>query len=150
MKTNEINEELKEIVPVASVEEVTKQVVNLFFAILSGDSKEKIETLFADEVDWDMPGNAEKFSWLGKRRTKNEAAAFFVEHAKLVKQEKFEVDFIAVNGEKAVAVGNLSANIKKYNRVYNSEFSAIFKVQNGKIVKYHFLEDSYKLNEIMK
>ncbi|WP_312400281.1 nuclear transport factor 2 family protein [Sphingobacterium sp.] len=126
----------------------TKDVVYTFFDILSGKSNEKIVNLFADEVDWDMPGNTERFTWLGKRSTKDECANFFEEHPKMVEQEKFEIDFISFNGENAVAVGNLSAKILKYNKNYSSSFSAIFKVKNGRIIKYYFMEDSHKLNEI--
>ncbi|WP_110010458.1 nuclear transport factor 2 family protein [Chryseobacterium sp. AG844] len=104
----------------------------------------------SDHLDWNLPGNKQKFPWTGKRQTKKEIEEFFKELYSNVKPEKFEIDFIAVNGENATATGHLSSKILKFNKIFTTEFVVIFKVVNGKIVKYHFLEDSYKLNEEMQ
>ena len=130
----------------------TSKIVNQFFdAVLYRENKREILDSIVDEnIDWYIPGNEEKFSWLGHRRTKEEAIMFFEEHNILVKQNSFDIEFIAINGENAVAYGNLSSNIIKNNKKYESEFTAIIKVKNGKIVKYHFLEDSYKLHNTIE
>lgn len=128
----------------------TKTVVQAFYDIQFGRKKGDITELFAENVDWDLPGNKEKFPWTGKRQTKNEIAEFFQQLYENVESKKFEIDFISVNAEHATAVGSLSSKILKYDKVFDTDFVAIFKVVNGKIVKYHFLEDSYKLNEEME
>ncbi|QBA21511.1 nuclear transport factor 2 family protein [Chryseobacterium indologenes] len=128
----------------------TKEVIDEFFALQSGKKEGNILDLFSDHLDWDLPGNKQKFPWTGKRQTKKEIEEFFKELYSNVKPEKFEIDFIAVNGENATAAGHLSSKILKFNKIFTTEFVVIFKVVNGKIVKYHFLEDSYKLNEEMQ
>jgi len=128
----------------------TKNKVNKFYEILSGKSKDSMESIFADEVDWNLPGNAAKFPWVGKRKTKAEVLEFFKLLSEHIQPEKFEVEFIACNGENAVAVGHLTSTILKYHKSFSTEFTAIFKVVDNKIVKYHFMEDSYTLNEMMK
>lgn len=128
----------------------TKEVLEEFYAIQSGKKKGNILDLFAENVDWDLPGNQEKFPWTGKRQTKKEIENFFKELYSNVKSEKFDIDFIAINGENATVTGHLSSKILAYKKIFDTEFVAIFKVMNGKIVKYHFLEDSYKLNEEMQ
>lgn len=132
-----------------SIEEVTKEVVDTFYHLLSSGNTERIADLFADEVDWDLPGNTEKFEWVGKRKNKKEVSEFFQQLKRNIKSEEFKIDFIAIEGENAVGVGSLSSNILAYQKVFSSEITNIFKVRNGKIIKYHFIEDSYKLDKEM-
>jgi ketosteroid isomerase-like protein len=128
---------------------MTSEVVTAFFEIQAGKRAGKIEDLFADKVDWDLPGNESKFPWVGKRHTKQEVAAFFADFHRHIEPVSFEVQFCAFEGEHAVAVGSLTSKILKYDKLFSTAFTATFKVQEGKIVKYHFLEESYKLNEMM-
>lgn len=127
----------------------TRDVIEEFYNLQFGRKKGNIVELFADDVDWDLPGNKDKFPWTGKRQAKKEIEQFFQELYHNVASESFDIDFISVEGENATVVGQLSSKILKYSKVFNTEFVVIFKVINGKIVKYHFLEDSYKLNEEM-
>lgn len=67
----------------------TKEVVEEFYAIQSGKKEGSILDLFAENVDWDLPGNKEKFPWTGKRQTKKEIEDFFKELYSNIKSEKF-------------------------------------------------------------
>lgn len=131
------------------IETQTRNIVNNFYDIQFGRTEGNLEDLFAEEIDWDLPGNTEKFEWVGKRTKKNQVGEFFKLLYANVEPEKFEIDFIAVKGENATVVGELSSKILKYDKVFTTEFVVIFKVVNGKIVKFHLLEDGYKLNEEM-
>ncbi|REC79327.1 nuclear transport factor 2 family protein [Chryseobacterium elymi] len=128
----------------------TRDVVEEFYDLLFGRKEGNIVDLFADYVDWDLPGNKDKFPWTGKRETKKEIEQFFYELYNNIQSESFAIDFISVEGENAAVAGQLSSRILKYDKLFSTEFVVIFKVINGKIVKYHFLEDSHKLNEEMK
>jgi ketosteroid isomerase-like protein len=128
----------------------TRDVVEEFYDLQFGRKEGNIVDLFADYVDWDLPGNKDKFPWTGKRETREEIELFFQELYNNIQSESFTIDFISVEGENAAVAGQLSSRILKYDKVFSTEFVVIFKVINGKIVKYHFLEDSYKLNEEMK
>ncbi|WP_292010691.1 nuclear transport factor 2 family protein [Chryseobacterium sp.] len=135
---------------VTILDQQTREIIEEFYSVQSGKKRGNLTELFAEVVDFDLPGNMEKFPWTGKRNTKKEVEDFFKILYENVKSEKFDVEFISVNGENAVAVGQLSSVILKYNKVFNTQFAAIFKVRNGKIVKYHFMEDNYRLNEEMQ
>ncbi|MEI3789216.1 MULTISPECIES: nuclear transport factor 2 family protein [unclassified Chryseobacterium] len=128
----------------------TRDVVEEFYDLQFGRKEGNIVDLFADYVDWDLPGNKDKFPWTGKRETREEIELFFQELYNNIQSENFTIDFISVEGENAAVAGQLSSRILKYDKVFSTEFVVIFKVISGKIVKYHFLEDSYKLNEEMK
>ncbi|WP_313386558.1 nuclear transport factor 2 family protein [Chishuiella sp.] len=136
--------------PIEDKTSQTKKIVDEFYDIQFGRRKGNLIDLFADKVDWDLPGNKNKFSWVGKRETKEEVQAFFYELSKNIESEKFEIDFITVNGENATVVGSLVSKILPYNKSFSTTFVVILKVVDEKIVKYHFLEDSYKLNEEMR
>lgn len=132
-----------------TVDQQTEEVVNQFYNVLLGKEQGNVLDLFADAIDWDLPGNEAKFPWLGKKNTKEEVRrGFFELHPLYVEPDIFEVEFIAVNGENATAVGRLSSKILKCDKVFDSPFVTVFKVVNGKITKYHFLEDSYKLDNL--
>lgn len=124
----------------------TREVITDLYALQFGKKEGKISDLFAETIDWDLPGNKEKFPWVGKRSVKAEVDDFFKELYANVASQKFEIDFISVQGENATVVGNLASKILKYDKVFETEFVVIIKVVDGKIVKYHFLEDSYKLD----
>ncbi|WP_223559048.1 nuclear transport factor 2 family protein [Chryseobacterium lathyri] len=128
----------------------TRDVVEEFYDLQFGRKEGNIVDLFADYVDWDLPGNKDKFPWTGKRETREEIELFFQELYNNIQSESFTIDFISIEGENAAVAGQLSSRILKYDKVFSTEFVVIFKVISGKIVKYHFLEDSYKLNEEMK
>lgn len=131
------------------IEVQTKKVVDEFYDIQSGRKQGSLAELFADSVDFDLPGNEQKFPWVGKRQTKKEVEDYFEVLFQNIKSEKFTVEYIAIQGEHAVAVGQLSSVILKYNKTFNTQFVNIFKVRDGKIVKFHFMEDNYRLNEEM-
>jgi len=127
----------------------TREVIDNLYAVQFGKKEGALSDFFAEQVDWDLPGNVNKFPWVGKRHTKVEIEGFFKALHENVASEKFEIDFIAVQGENATVVGNLASKILKYDKVFETEFVVIIKVVAGKIVKYHFLEDSYKLDKEM-
>lgn len=132
-----------------TVDQQTEQVVKQFYDVLLGKIEGNIIDLFAEEVDWDIPGNEQKFPWVGKKTTKQQVKeGFFDIHPQHIEPINFEVEFIAVNGENATGVGHLSSKILKSNKVFESSFVSVFKVIDGKITKYHFLEDSYKLDNL--
>lgn len=127
----------------------TEEIVKGYYDIQFGRKEGNIIDLFADQIDWDLPGNQDKFPWVGRRSNKTQVQAFFTELQENIESEIFDIESIAVNGEYATVVGNLRSKILKYNKSFSTEFVVIFKVVAGKIVKYHFLEDSYKLNQEM-
>ncbi|WP_052472666.1 nuclear transport factor 2 family protein [Myroides profundi] len=138
-----------EVIDQNEIEAQTKKVVDEFYDIQSGRKQGSLVELFADTVDFDLPGNEQKFPWVGKRHTNKEVEDFFKVLFQNIRSEKFTVEYIAIQGEHAVAVGQLSSVILKYNKTFNTQFVNILKVRDGKIVKYHFMEDSYRLNEEM-
>ncbi|MCW3465230.1 nuclear transport factor 2 family protein [Chitinophaga nivalis] len=101
--------------------------------------------LYAANVDWDIPGNTAVAPWVGSRSTKAEIASFYeqlytaVEPVSLDVRDRFFLD------NKAIVTGRLASRIKKTNKIFDSEFTLHFTIENGLIIQYRMLEDSYAL-----
>lgn len=99
--------------------------------------------LFADEVDWDIPGDLDAVPWIGPRRDREAVGAFHRELAAQIAPERFEVRRILGDEEEAVAVGDLVSRVKATGRRIESPFAFVLAVRDGRIVRYRLLEDSH-------
>lgn len=127
----------------------TQMVVEKFYKYLLSDEKGKVIDLMADDILWNIPGNKQLAPWVGKRSGKEEVAEFFSLQKQYIEHKGFGVNNIFIDGEHAIAVGNLSSFMLQSNRLYNSPFSAHFTVKNNLIVDYLFLENEAKLIEVL-
>ncbi|GAA1027645.1 MULTISPECIES: nuclear transport factor 2 family protein [Amycolatopsis] len=121
----------------------TRTVVGELFARLAKADLDGLDGLFAEEVDWHIPGAAGLVPWLGRRRTPAEVADFFASVSRYVIQELFEVDRIFVDGEESVVTGRLRSVVRATGRPVESQFAIRITVVGGRIKRYLFLEDSY-------
>ena len=99
--------------------------------------------LFADEVDWDIPGDLAAVPWIGPRRDREAVAAFYRELASQVLPVRFEVQKILGDGETAVAFGDLASQVRATGRFIESPFAFVLTISDGKITRYRMLEDSH-------
>ncbi|HGM8383677.1 TPA: nuclear transport factor 2 family protein [Pseudomonas aeruginosa] len=99
--------------------------------------------LFADEVDWDIPGNLEAVPWIGPRRDREAVGAFYRELAARLAPERFEVQKILADNEVAVALGELASRVSATDRLIESPFAFVLTIRDGRIVRYRMLEDSH-------
>lgn len=121
----------------------TRNVVNNYLQALTARNLHVMHALFADEVDWYIPGNQAVAPWLGRRKTKAEIMDFF----RLLWQETIpiaaDIDHIFIDGKKAVIAGDFKTGMLRTDKICESLFFVRITVENGRIVKYHLLEDSH-------
>lgn len=55
----------------------TRNIVQLFLKLLTERNIEGIAGLFSENVDWYIPGDKEKASWLGRRKNRKEVKEFY-------------------------------------------------------------------------
>ncbi len=83
--------------------------------------------------------------WLGRSNTKAEVIDFF----RLLWKETIpiaaDIDHIFIDGKKAVIAGDFKTGMLRTDKICDSLFFIRITVENGCIVKYHLLEDSYAL-----
>ncbi|QTF06533.1 SnoaL-like domain-containing protein [Brenneria izadpanahii] len=99
--------------------------------------------LFADEVDWDIPGNLEAVPWIGPRRDREAVGAFYRELTARLAPERFEVQRILADDDTAVALGELASRVHATGGLIETPFAFVLTVRDGRIVRYRMLEDSH-------
>lgn len=118
-------------------------VVRNFCQSLAQRNLAGILDLFAEEVDWDIPGNKQVAFWLGKRSKKEEIAAFFELLWKNTEFVTARIDHILTDKNFGVVIGEFTTRMLQTNKIVESIFSIHITVQNDLIVRYRVQEDSY-------
>ncbi|WP_394821792.1 nuclear transport factor 2 family protein [Pendulispora albinea] len=131
------------------VTETTRKVVLAFYEGLMARDIEPMAMLFAEEVDWYIPGHRELAPWTGRRRGRADVVPFWRLLLSNIESVRFDLHGIFADGELAVATGEFASRMLKVDKIYESPFSAHFTVRNGQIVRYRFLEDSYGLVRVL-
>lgn len=67
------------------MEKQTQQVVEQYYDNLASGNYEANVQLFADQVEWRIPGDAERAVWIKERNTKEEVRAFSKNFMKILK-----------------------------------------------------------------
>lgn len=125
----------------------TQLVIENFLKFLSQRELNKITSLFAEDVDWFIPGNENKAPWLGKRRKKNEVEQFYDVLWKNTEPVSANISNILIDGENAVITGEFSTKMLQTGKIVDSIFCIELVVQNNLIIKYRLLEDSYAVSQ---
>ena len=128
---------------VANSKEQTREVVQKFIQALAGRSLENLIPLFAEDVDWFIPGNQELAPWLGKRNTREGVQEFFKLLWKNTEPVSVQVDHILSEGNFAIIVGEFSTRMLQTGKIVSSIFSIHITIENSLIAKYRLQEDSY-------
>lgn len=124
----------------------TREVVNRFYEHFLAGAIAEAAGLFADPVDWYIPGDEAAAPWLGRRSRRAEVEAFFRLLSASVDPLRAEVQHLLVDGEIAIASGEFASRMRATGAVYESMFFAHFTVRDGRIVRYRLLEDSHGLS----
>ncbi|PYF74048.1 nuclear transport factor 2 family protein [Pedobacter nutrimenti] len=127
----------------------TREIVQNFYQALANRELQKLTGFFAEQTDWDIPGDQELAPWLGKRENKRQIKAFFELLWQNTEPVTAQIEHILAEGDFAVATGHFSSKMLRSSQIYSSIFSAHFTIKNGQIVRYRFLEDSNGLVEAL-
>ncbi|AJW62304.1 SnoaL-like domain protein [Elizabethkingia miricola] len=131
------------------MEKQTQQVVEQYYQNLASGNYEACVLLFADSVEWRIPGNAELAVWIKDRNTKEEIRTFFKELFENLETISFEVTGKFYNENRAVVTGHLISRVLSTGKLFDSHFTVQFTVEKGFITKYLMLEDSNGLVEAL-
>lgn len=104
---------------------------------------EAILDLFAENVDWDIPGDLETVPWIGPREGRAGIAAFYRDLVSRLESRRFEARRILADEDTAVVLGDLESVVRATGKLIQSPFAYDLTLQGGKIVRYRMLEDSY-------
>lgn len=124
----------------------TTDTVQRFLNYLTQRDLENLTLLFAEEIDWYIPGDMTKAKWLGRRKTRSEIAEFYKLLWNSTQPVSANIDTIFTDGDKAVISGDFSTRMLATDKIVESLFFIQMTVKDGKIIKYRLLEDSLALS----
>lgn len=120
----------------------TRQIIEEFLKRMGTGDFDSVMQLFADTVDWNIPGSP-ALPWLGRRSKRDEVANFFPSLFGNLNVVAQTTDKILVDGNDAVIIGHVTDRSVKTGKVFDMPIAAYMSVENGRIVRFHFYEDSY-------
>jgi len=123
--------------------EQTKIIIGQFGQALTSRDLDSILPLFADMVDWYIPGNQAVAPWLGRRTNKTEIAEFFRVLWKNTEPVSAIVEHILVEDDFGIVTGEFSTRMLSTGKIVDSLFSIHLTVSGNKITRYRLQEDSY-------
>ncbi|MEZ0005570.1 ketosteroid isomerase-like protein [Flavobacterium sp. 28YEA47A] len=129
----------------STAEQQTLNTIQNYLGALGQRDLEKLLTFFPENVDWFIPGNEDVAPWLGKKSTKKEIRAFFELLWANTEPLSAKIDAIFTEDNYAVVTGEFSSRMTRTGKIYETLFSIHFTIEDGLIVRYRLLEDSYGL-----
>jgi len=121
-------------------------LIQRFFQLLAQRDLNNLSELFADEVDWHIPGNEAVAPWLGRRKSRQEVRDCYQLLWQNTEPLSATVDKIFIDQEDAVISGEFSTKMLQTGQVVNSLFFIQIGTKDSLIVKYKLLEDSYAVS----
>lgn len=110
--------------------EDTRAVIAEFDRLLKIWDVDGLAALFAEEIDWEIPGDTETVPWIGKRATRAQARAFYEEDVpRYLTPDRFDVDATLVEGDRVVQE---------------------FTVRDGRIIRYVMHEVSWLVSQAVR
>ena len=128
----------------------TTQIIHQFYAALAQRDLAAVAALFAEKMDWYIPGAEHLAPWLGKRSHRNDARDFFELLLQNIHSRHFVLEHVVTGESIGVATGEFVSTMLATGKDFHSPFAAIFTIENGLITRYRFLEDSFGLYEALK
>jgi uncharacterized protein len=132
-------------------QKTTEELIASFMDRLGEQDAERIGDLFADEIDWYVPGS-EALPWTGSRSRREHVAEYFrtMWPAFAPGQSTATVDKVVVNGDDAVVFSSFSHTVARNGKRLNTPAAMHLTVANGRFIRMHLYEDTLAVHEAFK
>jgi uncharacterized protein len=129
----------------------TLQVAQAFLqAIGSGAKPDTILAMFAEDVAFELPGDADAFPWVGRSAGRAAVARLLDGLQRLIILEQFDVQDIVAGEIRAVILGKLGSRVIATGKLISSPFAIVLTVTGGTISGFLMLEDSFAVSAAAK
>ena len=121
----------------------TTETTNAFLERLGAQDAEGLGGLFAETIDWVVPGDP-ALPWVGKRSRKEEVAPYFRELWAGLESGKsiVSVGAVLVDGTDAVIFAAFDHVAAPTGRPFHTDVAMRLTVVDGDIVRMHLFEDT--------
>ncbi len=126
----------------------TEEIVVNFLGRLAARDPDGMAKLFAEEIDWYVPGNT-ALPWIGHRSHRADVADYFRTmwpHFEPGKSTA-SVEKLVVSGNDAVMLGAFSHTAASTGRSWNTPVAMHLAVEGNKIVKLYLYEDTWAVSK---
>ncbi|MBD0256581.1 MAG: nuclear transport factor 2 family protein [Cytophagales bacterium] len=126
----------------------TQAIVNNFFGRLAARDPDGMASLFAEQIDWYVPGDT-GLPWIGHRSHRTDVADYFRTmwpHFEPGKSTA-SVEKLIVSGNDAIMLGTFSHTAASTGRSWNTPVAMHLAVDGGKIVKLYLYEDTWAVSK---
>ncbi|MDJ1470724.1 nuclear transport factor 2 family protein [Cytophagaceae bacterium DM2B3-1] len=130
--------------------EHTQQLVQDFLANLTNRNLDKLTLLFAEKLDWYIPGNETLAPWTGRRQTREDVKNFYELLWSQTEPLAVQMDLLLVEDSQAVITGDFSTRMLETDQIVNSLFCIRLSIKDDQIVWYRLLEDSYAVSQALQ
>jgi ketosteroid isomerase-like protein len=125
-----------------------KVAIEFMDARFAGATPQQLSKFFSKNADWYMQGDEAAAPWLGRKVGRAEFVEHFTQLEELTRAEDFQMDQIVADRDRAIVLGTFRVTILATGKTFDSEYAFDIKVgRNGKITRYHALEDSLALSK---
>ncbi|WP_406164884.1 nuclear transport factor 2 family protein [Streptomyces sp. NBC_00996] len=121
-----------------------RETVGQFFRLFGEGDADGVADVFAEEIDWFVPGDEKVLPWAGRRTRREQVPEYFrtLWPAFVAAQSETSIDKIVVDGADAVALGRFSLVVKANGRRFSMPVAFHFTVESGRLVRLHLYEDT--------
>jgi ketosteroid isomerase-like protein len=126
----------------------TRDIVDAFLQRVGGQEADAVAELFADDIDWYVPGDS-NLPWTGRRSKRAHVAEYLrTLWAHFVAGEStVELDAILLDGDDAVIFLTFQHKVKRNGRTLRTPAAMRFHTANNQITKMHLYEDTVAVRD---
>ncbi|MEM7351334.1 MAG: nuclear transport factor 2 family protein [Acidobacteriota bacterium] len=119
----------------------TEQIEYSVACFQQGDL-EAVLGLMAENVDFRPSGPAELLPWARPRYGRAEVAQYFNDLLEAVDYESFEAEKFLADGDEVVVLGRARMRLKATDRVFDTDWTLRFELNDGQVVRYRDVWDT--------
>ena len=125
-----------------------RETIGEFLGLIGQGELDRAAGLFAEEIDWLVPGD-ERVPWTGPRTRREEVPSYFTDlySAMVPGENQMSVDKILVDGHDAVMLSHVASTAKATGRKFAMREALRMTVEDGKITRMHVYEDTQLVAE---
>ncbi|WP_447648148.1 nuclear transport factor 2 family protein [Microbacterium forte] len=122
----------------------TAEITTAFLERLGAQDAEGLGDLFAEEIDWIVPGDPELTPWAGARSRKGEVPEYFRSLWSALEPGKsvVAVQSIVTEGDEAVIFAVFDHVAAPTGRPFHTDVAMRLTVVDGKVTRMHLFEDT--------
>ncbi|MFF1695072.1 nuclear transport factor 2 family protein [Streptomyces sp. NPDC058257] len=127
-----------------------QDTISRFLHLLAAADADGLADLFADDIDWFVPGDS-SLPWTGRRTRREQVAAYFRTMWPVFVEGESEsrIDQVLVDGDEAALFGRFTHTVKSTGRRFTTPVAFRLTVRGGRIERLHLFEDTLAVARAM-